>query len=124
MNVAPEAEGELPVDRLVAGAAGLRRGCRSFGEIGSQSSGGGQGQPFGGGNFGGFRRGIDEDTLKQVANLTGGAYYPAATAGELQHVFQNLPIYLVTQHETMEISVWFTAAGVLLAALAILLSFI
>jgi Ca-activated chloride channel family protein len=86
--------------------------------------GGGQGQPFGGGNFGGFRRGIDEDTLKQVANLTGGAYYPAATAGELQHVFQNLPIYLVTQHETMEISVWFTAAGVLLAALAILLSFI
>ena len=33
---------------------------------------------------GGFRRGIDEDTLKQVAELTGGEYYPAESASELQ----------------------------------------
>lgn len=86
--------------------------------------GGGGGQPFGGGgNFGGFRRGIDEETLKQVSDLTGGAYYPAATASELQKVFQNLPINIITRHEIMEISVIFTAIGVFMAALAILLSF-
>ena len=86
---------------------------------------GGGGQPFGGGggNFGGFRRGLDEATLKQVADLTGGAYYAAASGSELQHVFQSLPMNIITKHETMEISVIFTAIGVLLAGLAIFLSF-
>ena len=96
---------------------------------GGQFGGGGQpgrgGRQFGGGQFGGgggFRRGIDEATLKQIADMTGGAYYPASSAGELQNVFQNLPTYLITKHETAEISVVFTAIGALLAALAIALS--
>jgi Ca-activated chloride channel family protein len=82
------------------------------------------GSQFGGGSFlgGGFRRGIDEMTLKQIASITGGAYYSATTAGELQDVFQNLPISLIVRHETMEISVAFAAIGAFLAALAILLS--
>jgi Ca-activated chloride channel homolog len=85
---------------------------------------GGGGIPFGGGgNFGGFRRGIDEETLKQVSELTGGAYYSAISADELQKVYQNLPMSIIAKHETMEISVVFTAIGVLLALLAILLSF-
>jgi Ca-activated chloride channel family protein len=81
---------------------------------------------FGGGGFGGggggFRRGIDEDTLKQVAELTGGSYYSAESASELQGVFRNLPTYLITKHEIMEISVAFTAIGALLAAIAVTLS--
>ncbi len=81
----------------------------------------GGGQPFGGG---GFRRGIDEDTLKRVADITGGEYYAASSAGELQEVFQNLPTHLITRRETLEISVAFTALGALLAALAISLSLI
>jgi Ca-activated chloride channel family protein len=86
--------------------------------------GGGQ-QIGGGGQFGGrFRRGIDETTLKQIAAMTGGAYYLATSAGELQHVFQSLPIYLSTRQETTEISVAFTAIGALLAAIAILLALI
>ena len=76
----------------------------------------------GGGGSGGFRRGIDEETLKRVADLTGGTYYSAESAGELQDVFQNLPTYLITRHETMEISVAFAALGALLAALAVGLS--
>ena len=88
---------------------------------GGQRFGGGGGGQFGGG--GGFRRGIDEETLKQVADLTGGAYYSAINSAELQKVFQNLPISVITKHETMEISVFFSAIGVLLALLAILLSF-
>jgi Ca-activated chloride channel family protein len=95
---------------------------------GGPLDGGGGG--FGGGGFGGFgggggfRRGIDEDTLKQVADMTGGTYYSAESAGELQDVFQNLPTYLITRHETMEISVAFTAIGALLAALAVGLALI
>jgi len=83
----------------------------------------GGGSQFGGGG-GGFRRGIDEATLKQVADMTGGTYYSAESAGELQNVFQNLPTYLITRHEIMEISVAFTAIGALLAAMAIGLSLI
>ena len=86
---------------------------------GGPYGGGGGGQQFGGG---GYRRGIDEDTLKQISDMTGGAYYSASSAGELQNVFQNLPTYLITKHETTEISVLFTAIGALLAGLAIVLS--
>ncbi len=81
--------------------------------------GGGGGGGFGGG---GFRRGIDEDTLKQVADMTGGKYYSAESATELQDVFQNLPTYLIVKHETTEISALFAAFGLLLATLAVVLS--
>lgn len=83
-------------------------------------------QFFGGGGFGGrgFRRGIDEPTLKQIAALTGGEYYSAESAHQLQSVFENLPTYLITRHEIMEISVGFAALGALLAVVAIVLSMI
>jgi len=89
-------------------------------------SGGFGGGGFGGGGFGGgrFRRGIDAATLRQVAEMTGGTYYSAESAGELQDVFQNLPTYLITKHETTEISVAFIAIGALLAAIAIGLALI
>ena len=77
---------------------------------------------FGGGGFGGFRRGIDEETLKRVSAITGGKYYSASSANELHQVFQSLPTYLIIKHETREISVVFTAIGALLAAIAIGLS--
>ncbi len=105
----------------------------SFPSCGQQFLGnepfGGRGQ-FGGGNAfgggqglgGGFRRGIDEATLKQIAAMTGGTYYSASSAGELQNVFRNLPTYLITRHEIMEISVAFAALGALLAAAAMILS--
>jgi Ca-activated chloride channel family protein len=77
----------------------------------------------GGGQFGsGFRRGIDEETLMQIADMTGGKYYAATNANELHGVFRELPTYYITKTETMEISVAFAAIGALLAAIAILLS--
>jgi Ca-activated chloride channel family protein len=82
------------------------------------------GQQFGGGRQFGFRMGIDESTLKQVAAMTGGTYHLASSASELQSVFQDLPTYLITKHEILEISVVFTAIGALLAGLAIILSLI
>jgi Ca-activated chloride channel family protein len=127
--------GPLPVDAAQQAAdRGVRVYTIGFGTEnetipfgGPQCRGGdpfGGGGQFGGGGGGRFRRGIDEATLKQVADMTGGEYYAATSAGELHDVFQNLPTYLITKHETTEISVVFTALGALLAALAIGLSLI
>jgi Ca-activated chloride channel family protein len=76
---------------------------------------------FGGGGFGGFPRGIDEDALKKVADLTGGTYYPADTAAQLVEVFQNLPTTLITKHEVVEVSFGFVGLGTLLVGVALLL---
>lgn len=96
-----------------------------FARFNERQFGGGQ---FGGGQFGGgqggFRRGIDDATLQQVADMTGGTYHTAESAGELQSVFDNLPTYLITKHETSEISVVFAAIGALLVALAVALALI
>lgn len=126
--------GPAPIDAAQQAAdRGIRVYTIGFGtefggemNCGSQSAdrdfyGGGGGAFFGGGG-GGFRRGIDEDTLKQVSDMTGGEYYSAESAGELQAVFENLPTSYITRHEVTEISVFFAAAGALLAALAVGLS--
>jgi Ca-activated chloride channel family protein len=76
---------------------------------------------FGGGFGGGFRRGIDEDTLRSVADLTGGEYYPAESASELEEVFRGLPTTTITKAEPVEISAGFVGLGGLLAAFALLL---
>ena len=92
----------------------------------SNDQSGGQffgGQFFGGGG-GGPRREIDEETLKQVAAMTGGTYHLAASGNELQDVFQNLPTQLMTVTETTEISVMFVVIGALLATIAMALSII
>lgn len=100
------------------GASGLPGG--GFGGGGGGFGGGGFGGGGGGGG-GGFRRGIDEATLKQIAAMTGGTYYPAESAGELQNVFQSLPTYLITKHDVVEVSVVFVGLAALLAAASILL---
>ncbi len=108
---------------------GTERGSSSLRFCGAQVTGRepfpGGGQFFGGGMGGGggrFRRGIDEETLKQVAALTDAQYYSAESAGELQQVFESLPTHLITKHETTEISVVFAGLGALLALLGITLS--
>jgi Ca-activated chloride channel homolog len=98
-------------------------GFGGFGGNGGQGGNFGPGQGQGGGfGRGGFRTGIDENTLKQIASMTGGAYYIASSADELNNVFRNLPTYLITKHEVTEISFIFTAIGLVLAAAAVVLS--
>jgi hypothetical protein len=48
---------------------------------------------------------------------------PMTSAGELDNVFKNLPTYLVVTKEETEVSAFFTAFAVLLAVIAMLLSF-
>lgn len=98
-----------------------------FGECGQRFTGREpwQGGGFGGGGGGGggrFRRGIDEDTLMLISEMTGGEYYSAESENELQDVFRNLPVNLIVKHDIMEISVAFTALGAVLAAIAVILS--
>lgn len=97
---------------------GSMRNCSQFGSPGFSNE-----QFFQSGG-GGFRRGIDEPTLMNIAEMTGGEYYSATSAGELQEVFQNLPTYLITVKEFIEISFIFTTIGAFLAALAIVLAMI
>jgi Ca-activated chloride channel homolog len=73
-----------------------------------------------GGGFGNF--GIDESSLKAIAAMTGGKYYTATSAGELQQVFDSLPTQLVTREETVEISVISAALAAVLVIGALLLS--
>jgi Ca-activated chloride channel family protein len=93
------------------------------GGFGGGFGGGGFGGGFGGGGFGGggFPRGIDEVTLQKIADMTGGTYHPAETAGQLESVFQNLPLNLIVKHEATEVSFVFVGFGALLSALALLL---
>lgn len=126
--------GPLP---LTAAAQAVERGIRiytiGFGTTHNTSPMDcGDGDPFGGffgfggggGGFGGggFRREIDEATLTQIAEMTGGKYYVATSASELQQVFQDLPTYVIATRETTEISVFFTALAALMAILAIFLA--
>jgi Ca-activated chloride channel family protein len=83
---------------------------------------------FGGGSFGGggggYRRGIDEVTLQEIAKMTGGEYYSAESLDDLQNVFRILPTDLITKNETMEITVFLVAIGVFLLVFSLALSFL
>jgi len=72
--------------------------------------------------FGGYTGGAgsylvaDESTLREVAETTGGEYFAAADAGELQTVLDDLPQTVATQREDLEISVWLVGLAVLALA--------
>ena len=88
--------------------------------------GGGFGPP-GGGGFGGGGGGrraldIDEDALTQVASVTGGKYFQAKDAKQLNDILLNLPNSIVLQHKRSELTVWFALAGALLVLVAVFLA--
>ncbi len=83
---------------------------------------GGSGGGFGGGGGGGgFRRGIDDQALKDVADLTDAAYYPAESADQLEGVFASLPTNLIVKHQVVELGVGFVALGMVLVGGGLLL---
>ena len=88
----------------------------------AQLGGGFDPRGLGGGGFGGGGRRAalvaDEATLRQVATITGGEYFSAGDAGQLQTVLTGLPRKVVVVHRDVELS----AALAGLAALLVLLS--
>ena len=81
------------------------------------------GQVFGGGGGGGggFRRGIDEDTLKQVADLDRRGVLPRRERRAARRRLRGLPTNLILKHDVVEIGVGFVAFSGLAAALALML---
>jgi Ca-activated chloride channel family protein len=71
---------------------------------------------------GGFGNGPDEASLKQIAKITGGKFYAATSAVELQTVFQDLHSFIARTNKTIEVSVYFAAAGAIMAMAAFILS--
>lgn len=122
VGVEPLDAAQQAVDRGVRvytiGFGTERGGMMNCGGLGGSEPFRGGNDPFGGGGGGGFRRGIDEETLQQVADMTGAAYYAPESTDELQAVFENLPTSLIMRHETTEVSFIFAALGALLSVLA------
>ncbi len=65
---------------------------------------------------------LDEESLKQIANLTLGEYFYAGNAKDLKKVYETLNSRLVLEKKEMEISSLFAAAAALFALLAVGLS--
>ena len=82
---------------------------------------GGFGLGFGGGNFRRYLL-LDEPTLQAVADITGGSYFRAENADQLDEVFLDLPTQIVLQKENLEISVVFSTLGAIFVTLAVALS--
>ena len=61
---------------------------------------------------------LDEDTLKNIANVTRASYFYAGTAEDLKQVYQGLSSRLVVETKETEITGLLAAAGALLALLA------
>lgn len=90
----------------------------------SQLGGRGADGPRGG--FGGQGRGgrgnfliADVDTLQQVADTTGGEYFGASDADQLQAVLADLPRHVEVQRREVEVSVGFSALGAMLVLLGL-----
>jgi Ca-activated chloride channel family protein len=65
---------------------------------------------------------LDEETLKNVANLTRGEYFYAGTADDLKKVYQSLGSRMIVEKKETEITALFAAAAAALVLLAVGLS--
>jgi Ca-activated chloride channel family protein len=86
---------------------------------------GGGGRDFGGGATPGGGRNflvVDEDALKTVASTTGGEYFAATDADQLQSVLTNLPKHVTTQQQDVDISAGFIAVAALILLIGLGLS--
>jgi len=65
---------------------------------------------------------LDEETLKNIANLTRGEYFYAGTATDLKKVYQSLSSRLMVEKKETEVSSLFAALGAVLVLIAATLS--
>ncbi len=57
---------------------------------------------------------VDEAALRTVAETTGGEYFTASDADQLQGVLEDLPKHVVTQEQSVDVSVAFAGLAALL----------
>jgi Ca-activated chloride channel family protein len=65
---------------------------------------------------------VDRATLEEIADATGGSYSEAASAAELEQVYEDLGSQIGYTTEPQDVSYWFVRAGVVLALLGVVLS--
>ena len=65
---------------------------------------------------------VDRATLEEIADATGGSYSEAASAAELEQVYQDLGSQIGYTTEPRDVSFWFVRGGVLFALLGVVLS--
>jgi Ca-activated chloride channel homolog len=99
-----------------------RMACTGQQAGGWAGGGGGPGGGFGGRGGGRNPRVIDEGSLREVAEITGGQYYKAENADQLQEALGDLPSQVVVARKHVDIASWFAGAGGLLVAVALGLS--
>jgi len=89
-----------------------------------RQAGGWAGGPGGGFGGGGGRnpRVMDEGTLQAIAEITGGQYYKAESADQLQGALDDLPSQVAVVRKHIDIASWFAGAGGLLVTVAVGLS--
>jgi Ca-activated chloride channel homolog len=86
-------------------------GFENFGGRGGFGGGGGAGPTS--------RLVVDEQTLRTVATVTGGTYFAAEGADQLQQVFDDLPRNVEVQQRDVELSAGFAFAAVVLVLLCV-----
>jgi len=69
-----------------------------------------------------MRVGLDEGTLKTVADVTRGEYFLASSAAQLQQIYRSLNSRFVTEKKEIEVGAFFSAAAAALTLLAAFLS--
>jgi Ca-activated chloride channel family protein len=65
---------------------------------------------------------VDRETLERIADDTGGSYSEAASAAELEQVYEDLGSQIGYTTEPRDVSYWFVRGGVLLALVGVVLS--
>ena len=106
-------------DPIEAARVAADRGVRVFTVgFGSQA---GETVGFGGWSM---RVQLDEDTLRQVAEITRARYFHAGSATDLNEVYRELSTEFVMETELTEITAFFAAAAGLITLLSALLSMI
>ncbi|AEB12505.1 VWA domain-containing protein [Marinithermus hydrothermalis] len=71
-----------------------------------------------------IRAGLDEETLQEIAALTGGAYYRASSADELRAVYQTLARAVRLEVRPTEVTALAALAGALLLIVAVLVAWV
>lgn len=65
---------------------------------------------------------LDEDTLKEISNVTRGEYFYAGTATDLKKVYESLNTRIVFEAKETEVTALFSAAALITALFSALLS--
>jgi Ca-activated chloride channel homolog len=102
--------------------ATLECGPGQFGGFGGGGFGGGGGSGGGGSSAAANPFEADYGALMQISHTTGGTFYRAQDAGQLNSALDHLPAAFTIVRKQLDLAAWFAGGGGLLIAAAVALS--